>query len=448
MMNTNLFMAACMWIFLPIMYVTNRNNTVYKNGLLLSVTLPPQAVEDPEVQALCREFRRRLKITMLWLTVGLVPAVFLPWMSVSCLWSMVWMIAAMVVCFRTYGRGYQAIKDWKKRHGLCQGVRVAAELRPVQLPEPLNARWFVPPVVVSVLPAISCLVDPWDESWTMILGITAGMGLVMTLLSCVLYGAIFRQRKDLLDDNLALTEVLTRVRRYHWTRLWLLSAWLTAGYSLAVWCCRGSSPAYFIVTAVYSVLLLAASLVTEFAARRAQQRLTGDRTTPVLVDEDDCWIWGQFYYNPNNPCCLINERVGMGMSVNYARPAGKTVAVLVVLVLLSLPVLGIWLIVQEFSPVELTLTDTSLTASQVESEYRVDRQEIVEVYLLTELPVTRRIIGTEMPNLCKGTYTVEGYGRCTICLNPENPPFLMVQTGEQTYLFGGDQAAAVYAALQ
>lgn len=76
MLGSNLFMAVCMWVFLPIMYVTNRNNTVYKNGLLLSVTLPPQAVEEPEVQAICRDFRRKLGSTTLWLTLGLVPAVF------------------------------------------------------------------------------------------------------------------------------------------------------------------------------------------------------------------------------------------------------------------------------------------------------------------------------------------------------------------------------------
>ncbi len=448
MLGSNLFVAVCMWMFLPIMYVTNRNNTVYKNGLLLSVTLPPQAVEEPEVQAICRDFRRRLGNTTLWLTLGLVPAVFLPWMSVSCLWSMVWMVVAMVVCFRTYGRGYLAMKQWKKQHGLCQGVQVAAELRPVHLPKPLHVRWFVPPVVVSVLPVISCLTDHWDESWMVTLGVTAGMGLLVTLMSWFFYGAIFRQRKDLLDENLVLTEALTRVRRYHWTRMWLLSAWLTAGYSLAVWCCQGSMQGYFAVTMVYCVLLLAASLATEFSARRAQQHLTRERTEPVMVDEDDCWLWGQFYYNPRNPSFLINERVGMGMSMNLARPAGKVVAVLVVLVLLSLPVLGVWLMVQEFSPVELTLTDTSLTASQVESEYTVDRQEIVEVQLLPQLPAAKRVVGTEMSNLCKGTYTVEGYGRCTVCLNPADPPFLVVRTKDNTCIFGGEEAAEIYAALQ
>ena len=41
MIGTNLFMAVCMWIFLPIVYVSMRNNTVCKNNLILSVTLPP-----------------------------------------------------------------------------------------------------------------------------------------------------------------------------------------------------------------------------------------------------------------------------------------------------------------------------------------------------------------------------------------------------------------------
>ena len=78
MIGINLFMAACMWLFLPLVYVSMRNNTVAKNNLILSVTLPPEAQSDPEVLDFCRRFRTRLLRTCVSLTAALIPAIFLP----------------------------------------------------------------------------------------------------------------------------------------------------------------------------------------------------------------------------------------------------------------------------------------------------------------------------------------------------------------------------------
>ena len=96
---------------------------------------------------------------------------------------------------------------------------------------------------------------------------------------------VYRQRLDALDADRSLTAALTRVRRYNWTKCWLLMAYLTAGYSLAVWLCRGSMGWYFIWTAVYTVALLFVSIQTEFAARRAQRKKRDrqdDDRRPVL----------------------------------------------------------------------------------------------------------------------------------------------------------------------
>ena len=187
------------------------------------------------------------------------------------------------------------------------------------------------------------------------------------------------------------------------------------------------------------------TLATEFTVRRAQHRLNGD-TTPV-VDEDDYWIWGQFYYNPNSRKAFINERVGMGMSMNFATPAGKAMAVFTIVILVALLPLCGWLISEELSVTTLTYSTDTIAAQHGSSIYEVPIEDVMDAELLEELPSCFRIWGTGMENLLKGSFSVEGYGTATFCLNPNDPPFLVLKTAEEIYFFSGTEAEGLFEML-
>ena len=440
---TNLFMAACMWLFLPIVYVSMRNNTVCKNNLILSVTLPPEGQGDKEVLDYCETHKKKLLRDCVILTVTLLPAVFIPWVSVSSMWSMTWLPVAMFVIMRNYGKGYEGLREIKRRRGwvIPTAGQSVAELRPVNLPKPLKCGWFVPPMIFSALPMISCFVDFWDTGWNILLVMTAGTNLMLATMGLLFHGLIYRQKKDILDDDLELTEALTRVRRRNWTKTWMLLSWAAALYSLAVWCCQGNYTMYMVWTGAFCVVVTVVAVATEFATRRAQQHLTQGRDRMPIVDEDDYWIWGQFYYNPNSNKVMMNERVGMGMNMNYAHPLGKLMAVVCILVLLSLPILGGWMMAMELTDAKAEIRDNTLIVSQLGSRYEIDLDEVRTVEVLETLPGAVRTWGTGMPNLLKGSFSVEGYGNCTLCLDPTDPPFLLIKTEEKTYILGADNLA-------
>ena len=59
--------------------------------------------------------------------------------------------------------------------------------------------------------------------------------------------------------------------------------------------------------------------------------------TPVRIDrtDDSLWKLGLFYYNKEDPSFLVEDRFGNNGGLNYARPAGIVVAVLIILLTLS-----------------------------------------------------------------------------------------------------------------
>jgi len=438
----NWFLVGCMWIFLPIVYFTMRNNTVCKKNLILSVTLPPEGQQDEEVLAYVADFRKRWFLTFLLLTAAILPAPFLPWVSIVTTWSVVWLLAALFVVYWVYGKGYKGLKALKRRRGWTTGApqQPPLELAPLKLPKPIKTGWFVPPMILSILPVISVLADELDPAWELLLTINAITCLAVTAGSLLFHGLIFRQKPDMIDDNIDRTAALTRVRRYNWTKTWLLLAWLTGLYSIATWISQGRG--FLAITLIYSAAILIVTLATEFAARRAQHRLTSGNA-PV-VDEDDYWIWGQFYYNPNDKKAFVNERVGMGMSMNFATPGGKAMAVFTIVILVALLPLCGWMIAEELTDVELTCTEETVTVHQIGTVYEVALEDVTEAELLEELPPSSRIWGTGMENLLKGSFSVKGYGTATFCLDPHDPPFLVLKTEETTYFFSGNDVEAIF----
>ena len=152
-MGAKLFFAACMWLFLPIVYVSMRNNTIPKKNLILSVTLPPEVQQDQEVLDYCKAYRCRLLRVCVLLTVALLPSVFLPRLSVALLWGMVWLPIAMFVIMWDYGKGFRGLREIKLRRGwvIPTAGQVVADLRPMKLPKRLKTGWFVPPMILSVV---------------------------------------------------------------------------------------------------------------------------------------------------------------------------------------------------------------------------------------------------------------------------------------------------------
>lgn len=64
-----------------------------------------------------------------------------------------------------------------------------------------------------------------------------------------------------------------------------------------------------------------------------------------LIDrgDDKLWMLGLFYYNPNDPSILIEDRFGSNGGLNYARPAAKALAVFFLILIVATYVYSTWI---------------------------------------------------------------------------------------------------------
>lgn len=435
----------CFFPVLPILYGLLRNETKPKKNIVLGVTLPYEARRDERVLRVCADFRRRLLIVTLLLAGVLMASLAIPSLSVAFTVEMTWLLVVIAAPYAVYVRAHKRLRRLKRDNAWAEGT---APLATVDLqvaarpPKRLSVGWFLPPILLSLIPvAVTGLTQRGGAAFAWML---AGYGTNALLTACfgVFHRIIYRQRSEVVDDNSDLSAVLTQVRRYNWSKCCLTAAWLTGIYSLLFWLTIQHPVALLVVTALYTVALLYSVLRVEFITRGAQQRLTADSGQGYYTDDDAHWIYGLFYYNPHDRHVMVNHRVGMGTAMNLARPVGKATILLSLLLTISLPFVGIWMMAEEFTPIDGAVENGRLVMTHTGVVMDIDLSAVTAVQCLDTLPPCRKIVGTGMDTLLKGSFDVEGYGTSVLCLNPQTAPFLVLRTGEGTAIIGTEDEAS------
>lgn len=433
-----------MWlslIWLPILfYIMLRNEIKFKKNITVGVTLPYEARQNPAVLERLHQFdRQELAVCVGLMVLGLA-GMFLKFSMSLTLWF-VWLTLCVIVPYVPYVLCNRDLKQIKLENGWKQPRAmdtVTVDLRAMPQTNWISPWAFLPAVILAVFPAL------FDRA-TLILYLIDGL-LVGFMWFC--YRFLYRNKSEMVDSNTTVTAALTRIRRNLWGKMWLICAYAMAVLSWLGYLTMYSPVAMTIGIVCFTAVLLAATLYVEFHARKLQETLTADSGKDNYVDDDDKWLGGLVYYNPNDDRLMINNRIGLNSSVNLAKPAGKLLYGLLAVVIVTMP---FWGLVMGGTGIETTLSPETVTIKGGLHKYTIDTASVTEVEWLDTLPSISRTAGTGFPELYGGDFSMEGYGAIKACLDPTTPPYVLVKTDQLTYLLGTrtlEETKALYEALQ
>ncbi|MBQ1878225.1 MAG: hypothetical protein II161_05340, partial [Erysipelotrichaceae bacterium] len=305
----------------------------------------------------------------------------------------------------------------------------------------LSPLYFVVPVIIALVPVL------FDRSLMF-------MYITMSLL-CALFGLsyryLYRNKAEMVDENTELTMVLTQLRRYAWGKMWLVTSYSMALYSLAGWLSLNNFVIGIILTILLTVGICWFALRLEMKLRHQQEKLTADSGSGWYVDDDDYWLGGLLYNNPNDSRLIINSRIGMNTSINMANPAGKLILALTVLLLVCLPFMGIYGDYMSTQPIEIAVENETLKADLGMIHYDIAASDIKEIRLLETLPEgLNKVAGIGMDDLIQGRFSSTEFGNLTVLADPQKGPFILIVTGEKTWMLGtrdGNQTKKLYEQL-
>lgn len=426
----NLIMAVCFYGCLALVYAELRNQTRHQKGLLLGVTLPAEADALPEVAQTVQTFKKQLNFLCILLILVSIPIFFIQNFSISLTLWMFWLIVILALPYLPYIRANRKLKALKKEknYPVTPSRRIVdTSASEHSLPKPIGLWTLLPPLVLSVLPAL-VPGQPVVLRWVYL---ADALSLVL-LWICGRW--LFRRRADMITSDSARNQTLVRVRRLYWDRFWRFNLWACGVLNLCMYLFQNSR-FYLVVLLLLTVVILAGSLWMELSLRRTQEHLTAG--ADILADEDDAWLGGVLYYNPSDNRTMVAKRLGIGTTVNLATKGGKlyliTVAAVLLLCLLIGPILG--MVDADPPALEVTSDNTLVALHGSKEKYTIPLDEITEVELRDSLPGSSRVFGVGLPHYLEGDFSVSGEGAAKFCLDPTAPVFLRVETESRTYWF-------------
>ena len=443
MKNTSWLMLLTFWLCAGVNFIMLRSMSKHQKGLILGVTLPPQADEDPTVQTVVKTFRRQLGVFSLVCTASAVPLAWVTDTSLFLTLWMFWFFVGLLLPYLPLFRASAQLKALKKANGWQNApVRmVDTAASAFALPRPMGLWTLLPPLVLSLAPI---LLPSLLRGVALACGIDAATLLLLWVLGCT----TFRRREDMVTADTARNQTLLRVRRLYWDRYWRLSLWALAALNWMIALGFRSEAAILGGTLGFTILLLAATLWMELSVRRAQAALTD--SAAIVADEDDAWLGGILYYNPTDKRFMVSKRLGLGSTVNLGTLAGKIYYAAVGLVLVACLAIGPVFGVVDSIPTRLEIAADSaavLVVSHGQKEkYRLDVTDITDVQLRDTLPDAARTWGVGMDHYLQGDFYVVGEGTAQFCLDPTQKCFLRVETtdpsgGTTVYWFTGEDKA-------
>jgi len=261
------------------------------------------------------------------------------------------LVFALFLIAVPYGKGNTELKNLKKELGITKSGVSYTDLTSTNTVHALKMPWVILPNALALIAAaVSVLIDLGvfgievaSEKFALTMMGVSLLSIAVMLVPLALLMDNTRNMVISRDSNINAN--YNRAKKKTWADLFVAMSWANTlfliGYSILL-VFTASETAMLLGILVYTALIMVIAGMGVVTQMRVEKRYTRD-TELELQDDDDNWILGMFYYNPNDTRLNVEKRLGYGATVNIAHPAGKVIAVLTAVILIVSLILIVYL---------------------------------------------------------------------------------------------------------
>ncbi len=419
-----------------------------KNGMILGMHVPDDAVLDDSLLALTRAYTIGLRrFQWINLVIGLTACAVCAFQSgIGLLLWAIWLIGYCIVLnillIRAQRRMYalKVRKNWfigQTHPGLAVDTRVTARAGHF----PCSWKWHLLPLLLWVIfwsiPALRLKLCLVPGGCLFLLCFT-----LLPVFFLALHQCLATRKNNVYSQESTVNEAINYLEKHTWTLALVIADVISAaaGLYLILSMLRSGRPAFsdYMIYAFIDLAGASAIIIGIIHIFRRRSALLGNDAKPLLVDDDEYWKNG-WYFNPQDRHLLIQNRMcATNYTMNMAHPAAKWLlgasAILCIAAIALCIGIGVTLFRLDSASVTLTVNDDAVTVDYAFYDCSFFADDIRSLKLIDALPdeYFRRTNGGDTDRVLIGHFQGEFSGNTMMFIYKNKTPVIKIQLAQQT----------------
>ncbi len=299
------------------------------------------------IAASCR--KGALIITILVCVMSIV-LLFLPANGMTMI-AWILLVYGLFLIAVPFGKGNVELKNLKKELGITKSGVTFTDLTNTNTVHSLKLPWLILPNAIALITAVVSFlidlgvikVDVACEQYALTM-----MGISFLFIAVILVPIAIMMdntRNIVISKDSNINANYNRAKKKTWADLMVAMSWANAlfltGYSILLMFVN-SEMVILAGVLVYTVIIMIIVAIGAVNQKSIEKRYARD-TNLELLDDDDYWVFGMFYNNPNDTRLNVEKRFGYGGTINIAHPAGKIIMAITFLLLIGTLIFVAWM---------------------------------------------------------------------------------------------------------
>lgn len=429
-----IIMISCIFITFIAIYATLRSANKPKKNMFMAVTLPYDVLESDFIKEVQKEYKAMCNKVYLLMLLTAIPCIFPFWIfkntTVYIFYLMVWCMGFAyygIIPFKLMNR---KVKAEKAKNGWFVGEKkvVYCDTKTTLLKNsmPISNKYFLIPILIGIIPLILSIKNFSSENIAFLIVAILNLGLIILLFYM---DKVFNKNKlKTYSTDSEINFILNKTEKQMFSIYFLINAIVESLIVLVFYLALFEYiDLKFLNVIVVSTLLLSSIVALGFIYIKKkindldEELSSKNKDSEIIVDDDDYWIDGIYYYNPNDSSKMVNSRFGYSMTYNLATKHGYFMGKKLDKIVLigTLILILVLMIPSEISNSSISFSADSpnISISSFPYSYELDYKDIESIKLTNE-PISFKIRtnGMATDTKCIGNFKSDKYGKCRVYL--------------------------------
>lgn len=415
-----------------------RNRTEFKEEKV--------ALRVDEIVSSCR---KKAKLLLILSLILMVLFCFVPNFSIRLVVWTTFIFVDLVLMFVPFTNGHSELKSLKRELGLAseKGI-IYTDLKGAGAVHALKKSSLIVPNIIATVFFLTALLN--DLGVVKLVGLLPGQQAYQARLMTGMTGALLFVsfmiipiafmmdgiKNEVISEDSDINANYNRAKKKTMANFMVLFTWINTAVIILMMITMCIWDNQLIILGLFALYML--SVMTGAFLFGARQKMIENRykkETSVEIDDDDNWILGQIYYNPDDKRLNITKRVGVGTTVNMAHPAGKILGVIAILMVIFTFVMLIYIGVLSQTPMVVRIENRNVICHQMKDDYSIPISSIDDIALESDSGKLklRKEFGYDMAPIYKGKFSIDDESGCITFLDLNTKSYITVSADGKKY---------------